>query len=237
MIHSEQLQEFPFFARMEERERELLEGHIYERELPQGRYLFREGGLAENLYVLVEGTIQMTAHSSTDNRQETVMEILYPGDTFLLAAVLSQKPYLMSAQAMEDCRVLAIPSEILIQLILTEGNFALNLLSSLSEQFRSMVRQVKDLRLRSSAQRAAAFLLELAQEEGRNEITLPHSKRLLASRLGMTPERLSRTFATLREHGVEVRGSHIRIHSPAKLRKFCGFDEALDVGEREILRG
>lgn len=237
MIHSEQLQEFPFFARMEEREREMLASHVYERDLPAGRYLFREGGMAENLYVLTEGSIQLTARGSSDSRQESVMEILYPGDTFLLAAVLSRKPYLMSAQAMEECKVLAIPSEVLIELILTEGNFALNLLSSLSLQFRSMVRQVKDLRLRSSAQRAAAFLLELAQEEGRNEVTLPHSKRLLASRLGMTPERLSRTFATLKEHGVEVRGSRITLRSPAKLRKFCGFDETLDIGEKDFLKG
>ncbi len=123
----------------------------------------------------------------------------------------------------------------LLDLIRQEGDFSLHLLASLSNQFRTMVRQIKDLRLRTTTQRLAAYLLELSVEGGgRNRFTLPYSKRLMASWLGMTPERLSRSFAALREQGVEVHGRQVHITYLARLRNYCGFNEKLDLSERTV---
>jgi hypothetical protein len=47
---------------------------------------------------------------------------------------------------------------------------------------------------------------------------LPYDKALIAGRLGLKPESLSRAFAKLRSVGVEVHASHVVVHEVTKLR-------------------
>ncbi|MEJ1438451.1 MAG: cyclic nucleotide-binding domain-containing protein [Candidatus Sedimenticola sp. (ex Thyasira tokunagai)] len=227
------LESIPLFSETPHDVLEELSRHLLEENFETGRCLFKEGDNATALYILLEGVVKLTVNNTGD--QQTVVEMLHPGDTFLMAAILTGKPYLISAQTMTDCHLLSIPSQLLLDLIRQEGDFSLHLLAALSNQFRTMVRQIKDLRLRSTAQRLAAYLLELSVEGGgRNRLTLPYSKRLMASWLGMTPERLSRSFAALGDQGVEVSGRQIHITSLVRLRNYCGFNEKLDLSERTV---
>ena len=50
---------------------------------------------------------------------------------------------------------------------------------------------------------------------------LPYDKRLLAGRLGMKPESLSRALGKLREIGVNDREGTITISDISELRAFC----------------
>jgi hypothetical protein len=47
---------------------------------------------------------------------------------------------------------------------------------------------------------------------------------LIAARLGLKPESLSRAFAKLRTVGVEVRASHVAIRDVARLRQLAADD-------------
>ena len=61
--------------------------------------------------MLSEGAVKLTAQQ-LDGR-ESVIELLQPVDSFIMAAVLTTKPYLMSAEAITFVRVLLIPGELL----------------------------------------------------------------------------------------------------------------------------
>jgi CRP/FNR family transcriptional activator FtrB len=232
MIAAKLLEQIPLFSEMSDEDLELVARHTDELACEKGSYLFREGDRAESLYVLLSGLIQMTARGPEG--QQTVIEILYPGDTFILAAVITGKRFLMTAEVAKSARVLRIPGARLIELIRHGGDFGLSMLATLSTQYRSMVRQVKNQRLRTTAQRVAAFLLDLAYDQGRgeNRITLPHSKKMLAALLGMSQEGLSRTFTALREEGVIIENKQVQIESIIKLRRFCGFSNKLDSSDR-----
>lgn len=221
------LSKIPLFSGLPPIYTEKLTPHLYEGNFEKGNLLFKEGTIADKLHIILEGSVQLTA--SGIKGQQTVLEILYPGDTFLLAPVLTSQAYLVSAQVLEPARIVSLQGTILTQLIRDEGDFAVHMLTSLSGQFRTMVRQIKDLRLRSTTQRLAAYLIELARAEGNNNrFTLPLTKKLMASWLGMSPERLSRSFGALKEFGVEMEGNQVYIATPLELRKFCGFDEVFD---------
>ena len=224
--------QIPLFAGMTEQQRRMLADRASNIVCEKGNFLFREGERADHLLLLLAGLVQLTARGPEG--QHTVIEVLYPGDFFLLAAVITQKRYLMSAEVVKTARVLKVPGEALIEMIRQDGDFGLNMMATLSTQFRSMVRQVKNQRLRTTAQRVAAFLLDLAYDQGRgeNHITLPHSKKMLAALLGMSQEGLSRTFSALREQGVEVAHNQVHIDSIIRLRRFCGFSNKLDASDR-----
>lgn len=195
--------------------------------------LFKAGEQAEYLHVLAQGSIQLS--TSTPDGREAVVELLQPFESFILAAVLTSQPYLMSARAVEPAHVLLIPARLLLGELKTNSELALALLGSMAQQYRHLVREIKGLRLRTASQRLALYLLQLVETDGSGQAArLPYDKKLLASRLGMTPESFSRAIAELRQHGVDVRGDDVRITNVAELRAFCRVDQLLDTLEQDL---
>ena len=190
---------------------------------PKGGMVFRIGDEPEHLHVVLRGCIALTGHGRD---RTTVLEFLEPGDCFVLAAVALDRPYLLSGCAATKMRILHIPAERLRSLIGANHAFALAALESLSLQWRQFVVQITDLKLKSSAQRLGAYLLMLAQDSETAEVRLPGERQLVAARLGMTPESLSRAFARLKPLGVLGRGQSIRIQDRGILKSFCERTEA-----------
>jgi CRP/FNR family transcriptional activator FtrB len=190
------------------------------RDIAADAVLAEQGEKPHQLHILIDGQVGLTARSS-DGRS-TVVDVLRGVDLFFLAAVLTDAHYLMGAVALERCRVLVVPAEPLLQMIATSLPLARALLQTLSRHYRMLARQVADLKLRSSTQRLGCYLLALAREQGMpEEFRLPYDKRLLAGRLGMTPENLSRAFAALRDYGVETQGARVALRDPASLERFA----------------
>ncbi|MFI4989125.1 MAG: helix-turn-helix domain-containing protein, partial [Alphaproteobacteria bacterium] len=141
-----------------------------------------------------------------------------------------------SAKVVHSARILMLPATALRQSIAQDPRLSLVMLTSISRQYRSLLRQIKDLKLRTSTQRLGCYLLALAEENGGDgQLELPHDKRLIAARLGMTPESLSRAFSSLRQMGVEVRGHRIRLLEVSRLRQYCMPDRLID-GEEPALK-
>jgi CRP/FNR family transcriptional activator FtrB len=197
---------------------------------PSQTVLFQQGERPDFLHVLLDGSIQLIGTSL--DRRETVVEILQPVDAFMPAAVLTMTPYLVSAKVVRAARILMLPAAALREKVAQDPMLGLAMVNSLSRQYRSLLRQVKDLKLRTSIQRLGCHLLALANNNGNGGvIELPHDKRLIAARLGMTPESLSRAFSALRKLGVEVHGHHVRLTDVARLREECLPDQLIDDDE------
>jgi CRP/FNR family transcriptional activator FtrB len=195
--------------------------------LPAGAMLFEQGAMPRHLHVLLEGQVGLLG--ADREGQTTIVEVLRPVDQFILAAVLTDAPYLMSARALSPVRLHLIDAAILRSAVASAPELAVAMIVSLARHYRMLVRQVKDLKLRSTAQRLGVFLLGLAREQGGPaRLTLPYDKQLLAARLGTSPEHLSRAFATLRAHGVRTVGATVHIDDAARLSAFADPDDIPD---------
>lgn len=198
-----------------------------------GQLLFSAGDRPDYLHVLIEGSVKLTARQF-DGR-ESIIELLQPVDSFNMAEVLTSKPYLLSAEAIGPVRVLLIPSELLRRLVSSDSYLALMMIASLGNQYRQMVRHIKDLRLRTAAQRLGIYILHLVEKGGkRKKLTLPFVKKLIAARLNITPESISRAIAALRLEGVEFHDDEVFISDVAALRRFCQVDNILDQLEEDL---
>jgi CRP/FNR family transcriptional regulator, transcriptional activator FtrB len=132
--------------------------------------------------------------------------------TFILAAVLRDAVYLMSARTLERSKLLLILSRDVVNVFQEDGAFARAIVVELAGRYRGVVKQHKDLKLRTAVERLANRLLRYHRDQGAaGVLELRLEKRTLASMLGMTPENLSRTFNTLKPYGVEVDGGTIRL--------------------------
>lgn len=177
--------------------------------------LITQGDPADFLYVVIDGAIEMFA---ANGGRESTISIERPVSTFILAAAMVDAVYLMSARTLEKSRLLMIPAESVRTAFNRDAAFARSMVVELARCYRAMVKQVKNQKLRTGAERLANYLLRLHAMQGPDPVVvLPIEKRTLASLLGMTSENLSRAFAALGEHGVSVRGNRIEIGDPAAL--------------------
>lgn len=186
----------------------LLAGSFLQR-FPAHVVLIREGDPADFLHVVVDGSVELF---SNWRDRETTMSIARPVSTFILAAVIKDAPYLMSARTLESSNILMIPSQNIRSAMTADGAFGVAMVRELAACFREVVKSQKNLKLRSGIERLASYLVQLNKVQGESgRLALPIEKRLLASFLGMTPENLSRAFATLKEYGVAVDNADIRL--------------------------
>ena len=186
---------------------------------PAGVELIKENEPADFLYIVVEGLVEMFA---THLDRETTVGFVHPLGTFILAAVLRDQVYLQSARTVERSRVLMIPAESVRRAMTTDQIFMTAIVSELAMCYRNLVKDIKNQKLRSGAERLANWILRAnGYAESAGFVHLRVEKRALAARLGMTPENLSRAFNTLRSYGVEVKGPKIEVHDHEELRKFA----------------
>lgn len=188
---------------------------------PEGETLFHQGEEPFFLHVLLEGQVGLMAVD--ESGAETAVEILTDGAHFIPAAVVTGRPYLMAALTLAPSRLLLVPRQTLQAELDADPEMARAMLSWLADDLGHMIDEVRDLKLKSAGQRLAHYLLTLtAKSQGSAILTLPHRKGMIARRIGVRPETLSRIFATLRGEGVALDGSAVAIADVGRLRRYCG---------------
>jgi CRP-like cAMP-binding protein len=91
----------------------------------------------------------------------------------------------------------------------------------------SLVSQLEQLKAQTGPPRVAEFLLELCDKDsGSATVTLPYDKVLIAGRLGMKPESLSRAFAKLKPAGVTITRNNAVIDDVDRLAAYAETDPA-----------
>ncbi|MCB8836326.1 helix-turn-helix domain-containing protein [Aurantimonas sp. VKM B-3413] len=193
---------------------------------PPGLVLIRENERADFLHVVVEGAVEMFASSAG---RETTISFARPVSAFILAAVLKDQVYLQSARTLETSRVLMIPASSVREAMTDDAAFMAAVVHDLATAYRSTVKDLKNQKLRTGAERLANWLLRLDSEQhGTGSVEIDVEKRQLAARLGMTPENLSRAFAALKQHGAIVRGMRVEIVDRDALIAFARPDPLVD---------
>jgi CRP/FNR family transcriptional activator FtrB len=188
--------------------------------LPKGTVPCRQGEKPEFLHIVLSGRVGLFAEGP---REEELIEFFGPSDSFVLPAVMMDAPYLVTARLLDEGRIMLWPAPAFRAQVRANGTLAYGASLLLSSYWRTLIGQIKDLKLLSAIERLSAFLLALApRETGPVTVTLPGGRSLIAGRLGVTPQSLSRAFAALRPLGVTGSGRQVSISDPARLREFGG---------------
>lgn len=196
------------------------------RDFDRGATIFLQGEKASAIYIVAEGWVKLYRISRSG--AEAVVAVFTKGSSFGEAVAFRNDVYPVAAEAVTDCSLIRIEADTIISLIRETPEIAISILSATFLHLHSLVAQVEQLKARTGAQRVAEFLLELAPvAEGGCVVTLPYDKALIAGRLGMKPESLSRAFAKLRDYGVTVRHNNASINDLAALRGLTEEDPAL----------
>ena len=215
----EQMRDLRIFEGVEKQHVDAMLRASFLQRFPIGVELVREGDPADFLHVVVEGRVEIF---SAYRDRETTVSVLGPGHCFITAAVVLDRIYLKSARSLSSARVLLIPADAVRRGFAEDAAFARCLASDLAAAYRMVVKELKNQKLRSGLERLANWLVAHQVEHGgATRFELPFEKKVLAARLGMAPEVLSRSFAALVPYKVKVSGATIDIRDPEALRNLA----------------
>ena len=186
---------------------------------PRGTVLFVQEEEATHFFVILDGWVKVFRQGAEG--QETVIHIFSRGESFAEAAIFEAGDFPASAEVVEDARLLMIPARRFIQRLLERPEMFLTILAAVSRRMRFLIQQLEQRNAASTTERLARLLLQMCPD-GSDPATvrLPTDKSLIAARLGMQPETLSRAFARLRKLGVTTRSSEVRIDNQELIRRF-----------------
>lgn len=184
---------------------------------PRGHLLFAQETPATHFFVILVGWVKI--YRISPDGAESVVHVFTRGDSFAEAAIFAGGQYPVSAATASATRLLSVPADPFLDILEREPAVARNMLAAMSRHLRQLVSRLEQLQSHSAPARLAEFLLSLVDENDRSaDIRLPIDKGLLAARLGMQPETLSRALGRMRAEGLEVQGEKIRVPDVQRLR-------------------
>lgn len=167
------------------------------------------GEAANGAFWLVYGQVKITLH--TKQGTEKILEILGQNTCFGLGEMLLERPHIALVKTTADSMLLHIERDAIMRVAAQNFDFSRELMTCVGRQFYSLVRDIEGYS-QTAKQRLAEYLLRQSRREISDDIELVAKKSLIASRLSLTPETLSRLFHDLAAEGlIAMSGRRIKI--------------------------
>ena len=181
-------------------------------QLTKGKTLFQKGDAGDYLAVILSGKLKVSAYSISGN--ETVLNILQPGDVLGEIAAIDGGERTADVVALEACEILVIRRTDILRKLETDSEFALALSKALCKKLRDASDSLESTTL-DIARRVAAALLRLREQDDDDldaedttfeikidQTTLARYAGLTRSNLNRVLKRFERAGASRHEKGV-----------------------------------
>jgi CRP-like cAMP-binding protein len=219
----ESLRSHYLFAGLDETDFEQLAKHIAPTSLEKGEVLFHRGDAAEHFYLIDTGLIELSLIAPTGDKK--TLEVVGPGRTFGEAvAFMRGHKYPVTAEALRDSSLCRIPNNTYVELIRSNSDASMRLLADISKHLHDLVREIGHLTIQNARARLTSYMMDHLLEppvddQATARLDLP--RHVIASRLSIQPETLSRLLRNLTDEGiVSVDDRVVFIHSVSRLKPY-----------------
>ena len=179
---------------------------------PRGTPVLKQGARLPGVFGLCYGSVKLSLRGPEG--EERVLQLVLAGQTFGEAKALLGRACRSEATALSDSKLVVIPTAVIFQLMERDARFARTMTLVLAERALAMLAEVESA-MQRGAQRLACYLGALPESgdgNGHSRVRLPVSKTLVAARLGVKKETLSRLLRQFASHGlIEVSRREIAI--------------------------
>ncbi len=182
--------------------------------------MFLEGGSAQQLFALRSGLVKMV--NSLENGKERIIRVLFPGAVFGLEA-LTEETYPVTAVVLQDSEICAVSRDEFSAFLRANPDIALAMVSFLVGELAQFRTEITNMSFKDSRMRVATLLFSLLppvqMKSARTSVlTLPFSSQEIGEMLELSPETVSRAWASLQRDGViEKRGRKLVIRDLERL--------------------
>jgi CRP-like cAMP-binding protein len=195
-------------------------GHAAPLQLTPGQLLFSQGDPADAFYWVAEGVIRL--YRASPQGDEKVIELVGVNRLFAEAVLFMGGQFPINATAQTPTRLIAIHGREFKAWLAQDASRCFRLMAGMSARMHKLVNEIDRLTLMKGADRLLQYLLDHADpdETGRQKVELEAPKQIIASRIGVKPETLSRLLHKLSDQGcIDIQGQTLYISDPEQLRQ------------------
>lgn len=185
--------------------------------IKKGTYLFHEGETANEIYVIVNGKVQMS--KITPDGQELTMRLCSEDDIVgELTLFTDGAQYLLNAKVIEDGTALVIPKDELEIGVSNDSKLAIELMKWMSIHFRKTQTKFRDLVLKGKKGGLYSTLIRMTNSYGVMKpngilIDTPLTNQDLANYCGTSREVVNRMLSELKKNDIlSIEKGKITIH-------------------------
>jgi CRP-like cAMP-binding protein len=193
----------------------------------RGTYLFQEGMVAEELYIIISGKVQIS--KITSDGWELSLRVCGENDICGELTLFTDTPkYLLSAKVLEEGEVVAIRSDVIESEIFQNSALAFEFMKWMSDHFRKTQTKFRDLVLNGKRGALFSTLIRMTNSYGIEKrdgilIDLPLTNQELANFCGTSRESTNRILNELKKEDIiTVKKGKITVHNLQYLRDEIG---------------
>ena len=168
----------------------------------RGEMIFGRGERPNGLLIVADGMLKLAVRGI--NGEEKLIALIEEGQVCASALAFLDRPSALEASALTPLTIVSLPASAVLEAMRTDAELARRVVEHLSHRILSLVDEVEGITLRRGLQRLAHYVESLRSERGNgaHAVRLPATKTLIAARLGIAKETLSRLLHELVEKRV-----------------------------------
>jgi len=205
------LEKVHFFDGLKESTIQEIESKAERREFKKGLIIIEKNDTADYLYVVLSGN----AHAFIDDEESgkrVIVNTIGPFELFGELAMFSGDRRSANIVAAEDCEVLLIQCDEILQAVREFPEFCSNVIQRLARKINSLTEDVSCLALLDNYGRIVRLLQEQASRSEEGDTTERLTQQEIADHIGSSREMVSRIIKDLKIGGyIEIDNKRIKI--------------------------
>jgi CRP-like cAMP-binding protein len=179
----------------------------------RGSIIYQEGNRMKGFYCVQKGIIKI--YKTGIDGKEQIIRFAKPGDIIGYRSVVSNEPACTTTEVLEESILCHIPAEILINLIQSNGNFAVEMMKLTCKELGEANSYITDIAQKTVKERLAEILIQLNEEFGEDSqgvLKVSLTREELSNIVGTATESIIRLLSEFKNLGyIELNGRKIKI--------------------------
>lgn len=201
------------FKHLNREELDLLNFEKSVEQFPRGTVIYREGSRINGCYCIHKGIIKV--FKTGIDGKEQIIRFAQPGDLIGFRSVLSNELACTTAEVLDEAITCYIPSETLVHLVKSNGNFSMELMQITCKELGEANAYITDIAQKTVRERLAEILIHLKNDFGLDDnqvLQISLTREELANIVGTATESVIRLLSEFKQDQlIELNGRKIRI--------------------------
>jgi CRP-like cAMP-binding protein len=190
----------------------------------RGSIIYQEGNRMKGFYCVQSGITKI--YKTGFDGKEQIIRFAKSGDIIGYRSVMSNEPACTTAEVLEACTLCHIPAELLMELVKTNGFFAVELMKLTCKELGEANSYITDIAQKTVKERLAEILIHLDKEFGVNGegvLNISLTREELSNIVGTATESIIRLLSEFKtDQLIELNGRKIKILDMPGLKYIAG---------------
>ena len=179
----------------------------------RGSIIYQEGNRMKGFYCVQSGIIKI--YQTGFDGKEQIIRFAKTGDIIGYRSVVSNEPACTTTEVIEESTLCHIPTDILLNLVRTNGNFAVELMKLTCKELGEANSYITDIAQKTVKERLAEILIQLDDEFGEDAegvLKISLTREELSNIVGTATESIIRLLSEFKNQGyIQLNGRKIKI--------------------------